>query len=96
MKIKKVLFFLVLALMLFLVVGCDGGGDKPDPVDPLVPTAITLKVKVAKVQINNSLKITYAITPATAQGNDVTIELNNQLATYTKEGNNSIILKKVL
>ena len=93
MKIKKVLFFLVLALMLFLVVGCDGGEVGIDPVDPLVPTAITLKVKVAKVQINNSLKITYAITPATAQGNDVTIELNNQLATYTKEGNNSIILQ---
>ena len=91
MKFKKILALLFVCLLAVVLVAC----DKDDPIqkdDPLTPTNITLKVKVAKVQINNDLKITYAITPATAQGDEVTIELNNNLATFAKEGNNSIVL----
>ena len=92
MKLKKLFAFLLIAFFGLVLVACNDDPVGPT-VDPLVPTAITLKVKVAKVQINNDLKITYAITPATAQGDAVTVELNNDLATFTKEGNNTIILK---
>ena len=91
-KIIKALSMLLVVVFLFTVVGCTPD-DPVNPVDPLLPTAISLKVRVAKVQINNELKITYAITPATAQTNAVTVELNNDLATFAIEGHNSIVLK---
>ena len=93
MKLKKLLAFIFVCFLALILIACDG--DDPDGpiVDPNTPTNITLKVKVAKVQINNELKITYAITPATAQADEVTIELNNNLATFAKEGNNTIMLR---
>ena len=91
-KIFKMMCFIIMALVLFFVVGCSDNGPIDDT-NPLLPTQITLKVKVAKVQINNELKLTYAITPATAQGDQVTVELNNNLVTYALQGNNTIILK---
>ena len=93
MKLKKLLCFLVLALVMFVLVGCPDNGPEVPDVDPTIPTNIALKVKVAKVQINTELKITYVITPATAQNDEVTIELNNNLATFAKEGNNTIMLR---
>ena len=91
-KIFKMMCFIIMALVLFFVVGCSDN-EPIDDTNPLLPTQITLKVKVAKVQINNELKLTYAITPATAQGDKVTVELNNNLVTYALQGNNTIILK---
>ena len=91
-KIFKMMCFIIMALVLFFVVGCSDN-EPIDDTNPLLPTQITLKVKVAKVQINNELKLTYAITPATAQGDQVTVELNNNLVTYALQGNNTIILK---
>ena len=93
---KNRIAIIFVCMCLSLLVGCWGYYPLPTPAptfDPYYPTDIRLIVKVAKVQINNSLKITYAITPATAQNDNVTIELNNELATYTKEGNNTIMLK---
>ena len=89
-KIYALFLLLVLALCL---VACGGKEeDKKQQADPLVPTAIALKVKTAKVQINTKIKLTYSITPATAQGDDVTVTLSNDLVTYAKVGSNGIEL----
>ena len=93
MKFKKLMALIFVCMLAFVLVACGGEVDPTPDVDPKTPVNIALKVKVAKVQINNDLKITYAITPATAQGDEVTVELNNNLATFAKEGNNTIILK---
>lgn len=91
-RFLKIFILAVFAFIFAFAVGCTDNGVTPDDVNPLVPTQITLKVKVAKVQINSDLKITYAITPATAQGDDISVELSNNLVTYAKQGNNTIIL----
>ena len=91
---KSFALFLVMILTLALVAcggGNEGGEDKTQ-VDPLVPTAISLKVKTAKVQINTELKLTYTITPATAQGDAVTVSVNNDLGSVVVNGTNSVIL----
>jgi len=94
MKIKKIFAFLLMLIFVFTLVACGNNAEqeKKPEVDPLVPTAISLKVKTAKVQINKTLKITYAITPATAQGNAVTVTLNSDKATAVVEGTNTILL----
>jgi len=95
MKLRKLISFLFLVILAFVLVACGGNKDKgDDPVkaDPLVPTAISLKVKTAKVQINKTLKLTYTISPATAQGNAVTVSVNSDKASAVVEGTNTIIL----
>ena len=93
MKFRKLFVLLFVMIFALTLVAC---GDKPEDdgpkADPLVPTAISLKVKVAKVQINNTCKLTYAIQPATAQGDAVTVSVNNDLATATVSGTNGIVL----
>ena len=83
MKFRRLFVLLFVIVFALFLVAC--GGDKPEDdkpqVDPLVPTAISLKVKTAKVQINTELKLTYTITPATAQGDAVTVSVNNDLGT---------------
>ena len=93
MKFRKlfVLIFIMFFALTLVACGNKPADDGPE-VDPLVPTAISLKVKVAKVQINNTCKLTYAITPATAQGDAVTVTVNNDLATVATSGTTNIIL----
>jgi len=96
MKIRRIITLIFIMVFALFLVACgkdngkvDGGGTQ---VDPLVPTAISLKVKTAKVQINKTLKLTYTITPATAQGNEVIVTVSNDKATAVREGTNTIIL----
>ena len=90
---KKIFVFVFALLFALCLVACGNKEDnKKQEADPLVPTAIALKVKVAKVQINTKIKLTYSITPATAQGDDVTVSVNNDLATCAKTGTNGIEL----
>ncbi len=93
MKFRKLFVLLFVMIFALTLVACGGGGEEEGPkVDPLVPTAISLKVKVAKVQINNTCKLTYAIQPSTAQGDAVTVSVNNDLATAVTSGTNGIVL----
>ena len=89
---KSYIILFVFAFCLFLVACGTSENNKSSNVDPLVPNAISLKVKVAKVQIHNEVKLTYTITPATAQGDNVTVVVNNDLASVVIQGNNTIIL----
>jgi len=92
MKIKKLFLFLLIAIIAIILVSCGKEvEDNTKKVDPLVPTAISLKVKTAKVQINKELKLTYTISPATAQGNAVTVTLDKEKGTTAVSGNNTII-----
>ena len=93
MKIRKLFVLLFVLIFALTLVAC---GDKPaedgQKADPLVPTGIALKVKTAKVQINTTLKLTYTITPATAQGDAVTVSVNNDLGTVALKGTNGVEL----
>ena len=89
---KTCVLLFIFAFLLFMVACGDNEKDDGPKADPLVPTAISLKVKVAKVQINNEVKLTYTITPATAQNDAVTVSVNNDLGSAVVKGNNTIIL----
>ena len=95
MKFKKAVILLFVMFLALVLVACGGNGansgDENSKSDPLVPVSIALKVKVAKVQINTELKMTYTITPATAQNDDVKVTIDKtDLATAAKSGNNQI------
>jgi len=93
MKVKKVFSLFLVVLFAFILVAC--GNEKQEETkksDPLLPTSISLKVKTAKVQINKELKLTYTIQPATAQGDAVTVSLDNQKASAVVSGSNTIVL----
>ena len=93
MKFRKLFVLLFVMIFALTLVAC---GDKPaddgPKADPLVPTQIALKVKTAKVQINTTIKLTYTITPATAQGDAVTVSVNNDLGTAVLKGTNAVEL----
>ena len=93
MKFRKLFVLLFVMIFALCLVAC---GNKPaddgQKADPLVPTGIALKVKTAKVQINTTLKLTYTITPATAQGDAVTVSVNNDLGTVALKGTNGVEL----
>ena len=92
-NLKKAYILLFIFVFCLLLVACgDGEKNNGSKADPLAPTAISLKVKVAKVQIHNEVKLTYTITPATAQGDNVTVDVNNDLGSAVIQGNNTIVL----
>ena len=94
MKFRKlfVLLFVMIFALTLVACGDKSGDDGGSKADPLVPTQIALKVKTAKVQINTTIKLTYTITPATAQGDAVTVAVNNDLGTAVLKGTNTVEL----
>jgi len=96
MKLRKLFIIIFITVLMFSLAACGGdskGDDTKVAADPLVPTAISLKVKTAKVQINKELKMTYTITPATAQGNAVTVTVDKtDLATAAVQGTNTVVI----
>ena len=94
MKFKKVIIMLFVIVLALALVACgkDPSSDDKPKDDPLTPVAISLKAKVAKVQINGTVKLTYAITPATAQGDAVTVKVSNDLATAAVSGTNTVVV----
>lgn len=100
-KFFKVFSLLIVCVLLFTLAACgapksekkSGGRHEREAADPYTPISITLKVRVAKVQINNTVKLTYVITPATAQGDKVTVSISDdKLAAVAIEGTNNVML----
>jgi len=93
MKLKRLLTFIITLIFAIFLVAC-GSEQKEETKkeDPLTPKGISLKIKTAKVQINKTIKLTYTITPSTAQGDAVTVTLDNDLVTTSIEGKNAILI----